>query len=160
MEGRNKNEGYVMRVRFAAVAVFCSLAFAMISAQSQTQSGKVEGTPAATQSAIHPKPKNLKVLPKDMSGDDVDKLMHQYQQYLGVPCGYCHEENPETKQINYVSDENPSKEVARFMISMTSDINSKYLSQLGDRRYADPITCGNCHRGQVQPPAFELKSHQ
>ena len=149
-----------MSVPFAAVAVVCGLVFAVISAPAQTPSEKAKGTPAAAQSAIHPKPKNLKVLPKDMSGDDIDKLMHQYQQYLGVPCGYCHEENPETKQIDYVSDENPIKETAGFMISMTGDINNKYLSQLGDRRYADPITCGNCHRGQVQPPAFETRRHQ
>jgi hypothetical protein len=149
-----------MNVRFAAVALLCGLVFAVIGAPSQTSSEKAKGTPAAAQSVVHPKPGNLKVLPKDMSGDDVDKLMHQYQQYLGVPCGYCHEQNPETKQTDYASDENPIKETARFMISMTSDINNKYLSQLGDRRYADPITCGNCHRGQVQPPAFEPKTHQ
>ncbi len=114
----------------------------------------------STVPAVYPKPRNLKVLPKEMSGDDIDKLMQQYQQYLGVPCGYCHEENPETKQIDYASDENPIKETARFMITMTSDINAKYLAQLGDRRYSDPITCGNCHRGQVQPPSFELKPTQ
>ena len=149
-----------MNVRLAAAVIVCGFVFAVIGAASQTPSGKINGTPTAAQSVTHPSPRNLKVLPKDISGDDVDKLMHQYQQYLGVPCGYCHEENPETKQIDYASDENPIKETARFMISMTGDINNKYLSQLGDRRYADPITCGNCHQGQVQPPAFELKPHQ
>jgi hypothetical protein len=63
----------------------------------------------------------------------------------------------ETKQIDYASDENPVKQTARFMISMTGDINNKYLAQLGDRRYASPITCGNCHRGLAEPPDFEPK---
>lgn len=129
------------------------LAVAALAQALQGPSEKVAGPPLLP----HPRPRNLKALPREMSGDDVDRLMRQYQQYLGVPCGYCHEENPETKQVDYVSDENPVKETARFMISMTSDINNKYLAQLGDRRYADPITCGSCHRGQVQPPAFELK---
>jgi hypothetical protein len=79
---------------------------------------------------------------------------------LGAPCGYCHEENRETKHIDYTSDENPIKETARFMISMTSDINNKYLARLGDRRYSEPISCGNCHRGQIDPPSFEPKPQQ
>jgi len=41
------------------------------------------------------------------------------------------------------------------MIAMTNDLNTKYLAQVGDRRYAEPFTCGNCHRGQMQPPPFE-----
>jgi len=44
------------------------------------------------------------------------------------------------------------------MISMLTDINDKYLAQLGgDRRYAVPVTCGSCHQGQSNPPAFEGK---
>lgn len=44
------------------------------------------------------------------------------------------------------------------MIGMLSDINNKYLPQVGDRRYAEPISCGNCHQGQTSPPAFEARS--
>jgi len=117
----------------------------------------VSQSPVAAQKVSHAKPKNIKVLPKDISGDDIDKLMHRYEQDLGVPCAYCHEENPQTKQIDFASDENPIKQTARMMISMTSDLNTKYLTQLGDRRYAEPLTCGNCHQGQVEPPTFEPK---
>ena len=151
-----------MNQRYTAVLILsCSVLGIPIGAASQVpENAKKSGGTVSATSASHPKPTNLKVLPKDMSGDDVNKLMHSYQQYLGVPCGYCHEENPQTKQIDYASDENPIKETARFMVSMTSDINNKYLAQLGDRRYAEPLTCGNCHQGQVQPPAFELKAQQ
>jgi hypothetical protein len=151
-----------MNGSYAAVLILsCSFFGAALGVASQSPGGPkaTSGTDHAT-SVSRPKPTNLKVLPKEMSGDDVDRLMHRYQQYLGVPCGYCHEENPQTKEIDCASDENPIKETARFMISMTSDINNKYLAQLGDRRYADPLTCGTCHRGQVQPPTFELKSQQ
>lgn len=99
--------------------------------------------------------KNLKVLPKDTSLADIYKQMAGMQRDLGVQCGFCHEEDPDTKQINYASDENPRKETARFMMRMTSDINTKYLGQLGDRQYAPPITCGNCHLGQMHPPPFD-----
>jgi hypothetical protein len=144
---------------FAAALMLGSSMFATaaVGAALQQAPGNSPATAPPVPSAAHAKPHNLKVLPKDLSGEDIDKLMRLYQQYLGVPCGYCHEQDPDTKEIDYASDQNPIKETARFMITMTSDINGKYLGQLGDRRYADPITCGNCHRGQVEPPNFETK---
>jgi hypothetical protein len=141
-----------------ALFLGCSLFGVAMGAQGPDTMAAVDATPA--QRASHPKPTNLKVLPKNMSGDDIDKLMHRYKQDLGVPCGYCHEENAQTKQIDFASDENPIKETARFMIKMNDDINTKYLAQLGDRRYVDPLTCGNCHQGQVDPPVFEPKPPQ
>jgi Photosynthetic reaction centre cytochrome C subunit len=147
-----------MQVRFtAALVLSCSIFGVAIGAAPQTPGIQAASDRVTVQQTSHPKPTNLKVLPKDISGDDIDKLMYGYQKQLGVPCGYCHEQNAETKQINYASDDNPVKQTARFMISMTGDINNKYLGQLGDRRYAQPITCGNCHRGQAQPPDFDSK---
>ena len=98
---------------------------------------------------------NLKVLPKSTSIGDVYKLMVGMQRDLGVQCSFCHEEDPDSKRIDYASDENPRKETARFMMRMTNDINEKYLGKLGDRQYAPPITCGNCHLGQMHPPAYD-----
>ena len=98
---------------------------------------------------------NLKVLPKSTSIGDVYKLMAGMQSDLGVQCSFCHEEDPDSKRIDYASDENPRKEAARFMMRMTIDINEKYLGKLGDRQYANPITCGNCHLGQMHPPAYD-----
>lgn len=147
-----------MQVRFtAALVLSCSIFGVALGADLQTMCIQAASDPVTVPRTSHPKPTNLKVLPKDISGDDIDKLMHGYQKQLGVPCGYCHEQNVETKQIDYASDENPVKQTARFMISMTGDINNKYLAQLGDRRYASPITCGNCHRGLAEPPDFEPK---
>lgn len=145
----------------AALLLSCSLFGVAMNAASQGPTANYEAKPdAAAARTARQKPTNLKVLPKNISGDDIDKLMHRYQQDLGVPCGYCHEENPRTKQIDYASDENPVKETARFMIKMNEDINTRYLAQLGDGRYAEPFTCGNCHQGQVQPPAFEPKQQR
>ena len=98
---------------------------------------------------------NLKVLPKETSIADIYKLMADMQKDLGVRCGFCHEEDPDSKRIDYVSDENPRKETARFMMRMTNDINEKYLGKLGDRQYAPPITCGSCHLGQMHPPPYD-----
>jgi Photosynthetic reaction centre cytochrome C subunit len=147
-----------MNARYTvALILSCSVFGVAMAAAPQGPVAKAAVDAVSAQRVSHPKPTNLKVLPKDISGDDIDKLMHRYKQDLGVPCGYCHEENAQTKQIDFASDENPVKETARFMIKMNNDINTKYLAQLGDRRYADPFTCGNCHQGQVDPPTFEPK---
>jgi hypothetical protein len=119
---------------------------------------KVEGSPQdATQKAENSSqesPKNLTALPKEITREEINKLMASFTRELGVPCGYCHEQDPDSKVINYSSDGNPVKATARIMIGMTSDINKKYLAQLGDRRYAEPLTCGNCHQGHANPPSF------
>jgi Photosynthetic reaction centre cytochrome C subunit len=155
---KRKVQKEIMLLRFVAVLIVgCSGLCLALGAALALPSMQAANASASAQMVPHAKPTNLKVLPADISGEALDKLMHGYEKQLGVPCGYCHEQNPETKEINYASDENPAKQTARFMISMTSDINKKYLAQLGDRRYAPPITCGNCHRGQVEPPDFEPK---
>jgi hypothetical protein len=109
----------------------------------------------ASSQAASPTPSNLKVLPKNTSVPEIYKVMAGMQKDLGVQCAFCHEEDQDTKQLNYASDENPRKETARFMMRMTRDINEKYLGQLGDRQYAAPITCGNCHLGQMHPPTYD-----
>ena len=101
-----------------------------------------------------PAPTNIKALPKNISGDDLIKLMHQYEGDLGVQCEFCHAQDPATRRNNFASDANPTKEVARYMITMTADINDKWLEGLPDRRYADPVTCGTCHRGEKHPSVF------
>jgi hypothetical protein len=111
--------------------------------------------PQAKSSPASSAPVNLKVLAKEISVSEIYKVMAGLQKDLGVQCAFCHEEDPETKQLNYASDENPRKETARLMMRMTRDINEKYLGQLGDRQYSAPITCGNCHLGQMHPPPYE-----
>jgi hypothetical protein len=113
-------------------------------------------SPAAPQEAqkSFPKPTNLKTLPKNTSGEEVDKLMRSYNGDLGVECSFCHAQDPTTHKDDYPSDANPEKDQARYMIYMTADLNEKYLEEMPDRRYADPITCGTCHRGKDHPSVF------
>jgi hypothetical protein len=101
-------------------------------------------------------PANLQVLPGHLSRAGVRSLMKQYERALGVSCNYCHVEDRDSGVIDYASDENPRKHTARLMIAMLKDINDKHLVQLGgDRRYAQPVTCGSCHQGRATPQAFE-----
>jgi len=104
---------------------------------------------------------NLKVLPDNISRNDLRKLMRQFTGDLGVECEFCHAAaDPVTKREDRASDANPTKETARYMIQMTDDLNTRYLEQLPDRRYADPITCGTCHRGEKHPSVFVAPPRQ
>jgi hypothetical protein len=107
-----------------------------------------------------PNPTNIKALPKDITGDDVNKLMHQYEADLGVECEFCHARNPETRRNDFPSDANPVKDKARVMIRMTADLNTKYLTQISDRKSTDPVTCGTCHRGSSTPEVFVPKPRE
>jgi hypothetical protein len=118
---------------------------------------------AATQRAPRgprPNPTNIKVLPKDITGDQVIKLMRQYEGDLGVECEFCHARNPETKRNDFPSDANPVKDKARVMIKMTDDLNAKYLTQLSDHKSTDVVTCGTCHRGMSHPEVFVPKPRE
>jgi len=139
-------------------SVLAGLAFAAaLVVAVKTPGAVVYGAQSAAAPATDGTARNLKVLPKNISPVELNRLMLQYKQGLGVPCGYCHAETQEGRP-DYASDENPIKETARVMIGMTRDINETYLAKVGDRRYADPITCGNCHQGLPHPPVFTPKA--
>ncbi len=95
-----------------------------------------------------PNPTNIKVLPKNITGDEVIKVMHQYEGDLGVG------------RNDFPSDANPVKDQARLMIKMTDDLNAKYLAQLSDHKSVDAVTCGTCHRGMSHPEPFVPKPHE
>jgi len=149
------------RIRRSSLVAICiaSLAAPLTLAQEPA------ATPPVTQTARpsrgpRPKPTNIKALPKDITGDDLIKLMRQYEGDLGVECGFCHARNPETRRIDFASDENPVKDKARVMIRMTGDINTKYLAQLSDHKPDNAVTCGTCHRGSAMPEAFIPKPRE
>jgi hypothetical protein len=115
------------------------------------------GGPGGQQRGPQPPPTNLKVLPKTMSHDDVVKVMRTFTGDLGVQCEFCHAQNATTHRIDAASDANPVKDQARYMMTMTADLNDQYLANLPGKRYADPITCGTCHRGESHPSVFVPK---
>lgn len=110
-------------------------------------------------SAFMPKPaeeakfKNLKVLPKNISKEDLDKVMDNFKMALGVRCGYCHapmKDNP--KKMDFASDDKKEKETARAMMRMTAKINKKYFhNAMQDGKTLNEIACITCHNGKTEP---------
>jgi photosynthetic reaction center cytochrome c subunit len=98
--------------------------------------------------------KNLKVLPKDINTKDLSRIMiDDFEDGLGVSCGFCHAEEKGSHKLDYASDEKPEKEIARLMMKMTLDVNEKYFQVthplIGDSTLS--ITCMTCHKGQPRP---------
>jgi hypothetical protein len=142
--------------RLMALLLGCSaLGIAVRTPSQDLGAGRTSVAALSTPREAASKSKNLRVLPQDSSAGDIKILMDRYGQELGVKCEYCHTQDPQTQKLDYVSDDNPAKQTARVMIAMLDEINSKYLAQLDDQKYAVPVSCGNCHQGQADPPTFE-----
>jgi len=82
-----------------------------------------------------PAPKNLKLL----DPAELMPTMHAFRVALGVKCEFCHVEG------DFASDDKPHKEIARKMILLARDVNSKFPD--GKMH----VTCYTCHRGAEEP---------
>lgn len=100
------------------------------------------------------KPKNLKILPKDISNEALDKIMDEYNDALGVKCNFCHSPLKEDiSKLDYASDAKPAKDIARNMMRMTTEINKQFFkgNKGKDGKDIDAVTCITCHNGQEYP---------
>ena len=83
-------------------------------------------------------PKNLKVLDPSNFMD----TMRTFVPALGLAdkggCNFCHEQDRS-------SDAKPEKVMARMMLTMVKDINSKFPDG------KEHVTCYTCHRGDTMP---------
>ena len=103
-------------------------------------------------------PRNLKVLPADLSRDSVVKIMRrQFASGLGVSCNFCHgAPNVPFDSIDYASDERPTKLLAREMYKMMNRINSELLPAIPGRGTPSiQLECITCHRGATRPLMLE-----
>jgi len=117
-------------MRLVAMLAFTLLPLLAQDNQENSKQDKGKRPPA--------NPTNLKVL-KVSSGPEVGQIMRTFTTGLGVQCVYCH------VQGNFASDENPKKDVARHMITMTQQINGNFP---GDKMV---VSCYTCHRGEAEP---------
>jgi thioredoxin reductase len=146
-----------MRFRFALFLSAALAAALPLPAQTAPPAPSGQGK----QHHEMPKPTNLQVLPKDISGRELMDTMRYFTKALGVECEFCHAEDPQTHRLTFALDTKPDKKIARTMIGMTNEINGKYLSTVDDPD-ATPaektVTCGTCHRGHSMPVPFSAAS--
>jgi hypothetical protein len=89
-------------------------------------------------------PKNLQVLPKSTTKDQVKTIMKAQAKALGVECDFCHE------VPDMAADTNEHKKIARQMMKMTEEINAKWIKGWpGAEKH--PVSCNTCHQGKAEP---------
>jgi Photosynthetic reaction centre cytochrome C subunit len=97
---------------------------------------------------------NLKVLPKNISSKDLQGIMtDDFEDGLGVSCGFCHAAAKGGHGLDFASDAKPEKEIARGMMRMVLRLNKKYFKVkhplLGSEALV--VNCATCHRGKAFP---------
>ncbi len=116
----------------------------------------------AASAPAEPTYKNLKVLPKNISHDELDSVMHQFNSSLGVKCNFCHasqKDNP--RKLDFASDEKGEKNVTRDMMRMTDRINKKFFNyKKNDQQSIPPVGCMTCHHGSPHPEAQAPKEER
>ncbi|SFH93535.1 c-type cytochrome [Halpernia frigidisoli] len=102
--------------------------------------------------------KNLKVLPQNISEDSLHFVMRTFNTSLGVRCNYCHAAKADDPtKIDFASDAKNSKLIARVMLEMTNDINSKYFLPHAPEpkpKQVVAVYCITCHRGNTNPTEY------
>jgi len=99
------------------------------------------------------KASNLKILPKNISKEELDKVMDDFKVALGVKCNFCHvKSTTDPKRMDFASDDNPHKEIARSMMKMTMQINKKHFKHKDEKTgQIAQISCMTCHNGKTEP---------
>lgn len=154
------NTKWKYRLTGFATLIVSAVVVATVTAQAPEGSQAAATIPPPS-SRSYPAPQNLKVLPKDMTGQQVHDIMKQWAGALGVQCGSCHADDPDNigpdghPQLKFADDSKPMKGIARTMYTMTDEINSNYIAKVEGSGV--PVTCGTCHRGHLGPEPFTVE---
>jgi tetratricopeptide (TPR) repeat protein len=95
---------------------------------------------------------NLKVLPKDISRQELQSMMRGFAFALSVRCEHCHIEKVGGKkfEMDFAADDKEAKKTARVMLEMVAAINRDYISKV-TKTPPIQVQCVTCHHGLTQP---------
>jgi len=98
---------------------------------------------------------NLKVLPKDITKNELVSTMRGFAGGLGVRCTHCHMGGTETDLtgMDFASDDKKEKKIARVMLAMVTEINGTIAQKTGIENPA-PVKCATCHHGVRRPESL------
>jgi hypothetical protein len=132
-----------MTKTFRALVVLAALLTAACAAISQ-QKAQV---PRADNLEFH----NLRVLPPNITHDELIATMRGFARSLGTRCNHCHVANQPgaAEEFDYANDSKPEKRTARTMLLMTREVNANYVSKVN--AHGQTVTCFTCHRGHTVP---------
>lgn len=93
-------------------------------------------------------PKNLQVLDKNITTEQLKKTMDGFTDQLGVKCTFCH------VLEQYDKDDLEHKRSARKMISLVQYMRANKVKYFKEGVRDEGIACGTCHRGKPEPEEF------
>jgi len=103
-------------------------------------------------------PKNLKILPKNITKDQLERTMFGFSSALGVNCVHCHvaKEFGDLSTYEWASDDKQTKQIARIMLQMVKNINETELKKISAIRAPSiNVTCATCHNGKSLPQSLD-----
>lgn len=142
----------------AAAAALLAAALFAVTTVAQAPQTAPGGPPPPPR--VFPAPTNLKVLPKNLTGQQVHDIMEQWEGSLGAHCNTCHTPDPKNigpngrPRLDFVDDSKPEKATARAMYTMVEDINKNHIAKIDSS--GAPVTCGTCHRGHLGPEPYVI----
>ncbi len=100
-------------------------------------------------------PKNLKVLPENISARQLGATMRNFALGTGLRCSSCHlgEEGQQLTEYDFASDDKELKRKARLMLKMVTAINDTHLSGVSEEHIV--VECVTCHRGVQKPKMLD-----
>ena len=76
--------------------------------------------------------------------------MRGFTASLGVKCTFCHVgQDGKRETMDFASDANPHKDIARRMMAMTRRLNEQDFMVTDFTQ--SKVTCYTCHRGAAEP---------
>ena len=95
---------------------------------------------------------NLRVLPKKIGKAELVQTMRGFTGALGVRCNHCHvgASPANLDGYDFAADTKETKRVARVMMRMTREINTRLLPRTG-REPRMTVQCFTCHHGVKRP---------
>ena len=95
---------------------------------------------------------NLKVLPKDISRQELHSTMRGFGFALNVRCDHRHVEKTGGKkfEMDFAADDKEAKKTARVMLEMVATINRDYISRVSKTPPIE-VQCVTCHHGLTEP---------
>ncbi len=150
-----RGRGAVLATVLFGLAVLAG-PFAISNAEGQTVGRAGSSAGQEGQLGIPQTPRNLQILPADMSTRAVIGVMRGMTGALGTRCTHCHVgDNPrDLSTVDFASDEKETKRVARVMMQMVGNLNDDLLRpglMEAGRAEAMEVTCQTCHRGNTRP---------
>ena len=110
--------------------------------------GLAIAAPALRAQKIAWPPKNLQVLDKGITQEQLKSTMEGFTDQLGVKCTHCHILD------QYEKDDLEHKREARKMILLVQHMRANKAKYFKEGVKDELITCGTCHRGKDEPEEF------